>query len=59
MRKGCPRPWPQHVVDLFTAGYNAQRAKNFQDELIDRLQAFGGVESAAFSRITPFSSRTY
>jgi predicted permease len=46
-------------VDLFTAGYNAQRAKNFQDELIDRLQALGGVESAAFSRITPFSYRTY
>jgi predicted permease len=46
-------------VDLFTAGYNAQRAKNFQDELVDRLQAFGGVESAAFSRIAPFSYRTY
>jgi predicted permease len=46
-------------VDLFTAGYDAQRAKNFQDELIDRLQALGGVESAAFSRMTPFSYRSY
>jgi macrolide transport system ATP-binding/permease protein len=46
-------------VDLFTAGYDAQRAKNFQDELIDRVQALGGVESAALSRITPFSYRTY
>jgi predicted permease len=46
-------------VDLFTAGYDAQRAKTFQDELIDRVQALGGVESAAFSRITPFSYRTY
>jgi macrolide transport system ATP-binding/permease protein len=46
-------------VDLFTAGYDPQRAKNFQDELIDRLQAIGGVESAAFSRMTPFSYRTY
>jgi macrolide transport system ATP-binding/permease protein len=46
-------------VDLFTAGYDAQRAKTFQDELIDRVQALGGVESAALSRITPFSYRTY
>lgn len=46
-------------VDLFTAGYDAQRAKNFQDELIDRLQALGGVESAALSRMTPFSYRSY
>ena len=46
-------------VDLFTAGYDPQRARVFQDELIDRLQALGGVESAAFSRMTPFSYRTY
>jgi predicted permease len=46
-------------VDLFTAGYDPQRAKNFQDELIDRLQSIGGVESVAFSRMTPFSYRTY
>jgi predicted permease len=31
----------------------------FQDELIDRLQAIGGVDSAAFSRLTPFSYRSY
>jgi macrolide transport system ATP-binding/permease protein len=46
-------------VDLFTAGYDPQRAKIFQDELIDRVQALGGVESAALSRMTPFSYRTY
>jgi hypothetical protein len=46
-------------VDLFTSGYDEQRAKNFQDELIDRLQALGGVQSAAFSRMTPFSYRSY
>jgi predicted permease len=46
-------------IDLFTAGYDAQRAKNFQAELIDRLQARAGIESAAFSRSTPFSYRTY
>jgi predicted permease len=46
-------------VDLFTAGYDAQRAKNFQDQLIDRLQALGGVESVALSRMTPFSYRSF
>jgi len=46
-------------VDLFTAGYDPQRAKNFQLELIDRLLARGGIESAAFSRRTPFSYTTY
>src|SRR5262249_31367806 len=34
------------TVDLFTAGYDVQRAKNFQDELVDGLQATAGVESA-------------
>ena len=47
------------AVDLFTAGYDAQRAKNFHTDLIDRLQARAGIESAALSRVTPFSYRTY
>jgi macrolide transport system ATP-binding/permease protein len=46
-------------VDLFTAGYDQQRAKNFQDELIDRVQGLGGVESAALSRMTPFTYRSF
>ena len=46
-------------IDLFTAGYDIQRAKIFQDELVDRLQVIGGVDSVAFSRMTPFSYRSY
>jgi macrolide transport system ATP-binding/permease protein len=42
-------------VDLFTAGYDAQRARTFQDEFIDRVRALAGVESAALSTMTPFS----
>jgi macrolide transport system ATP-binding/permease protein len=42
-------------LDLFSAGYDAQRAKNFQDELSDRVQAFPGVKSVAFARVRPFS----
>jgi len=46
-------------IDLRAAGYDAQRIKTFQDELIDRLQGLGGVESAAFARNTPFSYGSY
>jgi len=46
-------------VDLVAAGYDAARTKNFEDELVDRLQALGGVESVAFARITPFGYRSY
>ena len=41
------------AVDLVSAGYDPQRAKNFQDELMNRAKALPGVESAAFARITP------
>jgi predicted permease len=40
-------------VSLVAAGYDVPRAKTFQDEMIDRLNALSGVESAAFARITP------
>src|SRR2546426_3520 len=43
------------AVDLVSAGYDAQRAQNFQDELLDRVKALPGVESAAFARMTPLS----
>src|SRR5205807_678702 len=46
-------------VDMVAAGYKPVRAKNFEDALIDRLRALGGVQSAAFARITPFGYRSY
>jgi len=46
------------AVDLFGAGYEPQRAKNFQDELVDRVKSLPGVESAAFARFTPLSLRS-
>jgi predicted permease len=47
------------VVDLFSAGYNAERAKIFNDELVNRIRALPGVESVALSRVMPFSYRNY
>jgi predicted permease len=41
------------AVDLRGAGYDPQRAKNFQDDLLQRVQALPGVESTAFARVTP------
>ncbi len=46
-------------IDLVAAGYDPQRAKTFQDELLVRLETVSGVRSAAFVRITPFSYRGY
>ena len=45
--------------DLVAAGYDTQRAKTFQDRLMDRVQTLSGVESAALARVRPFSYATY
>jgi len=47
------------AFDLFSAGYDKPRAKVFQDDLKDRLEAIGGVESVAFSRSKPFAYSSY
>ena len=41
------------------AGYDEPRAKAFQDELIERVRALPGVESAAYARLTPLGYGTY
>jgi macrolide transport system ATP-binding/permease protein len=46
-------------VDLTAAGYDTERARNFQDALTDRLQSLGGVQSVAFARVTPFGYTGY
>jgi predicted permease len=42
-------------VNLVSAGYDAPRAQSFQDELLERVKALPGVESAAFARMMPLS----
>ena len=53
--KGVLTTW----LDLATAGYDANKAKNFQDDLVERLRAVNGVQSVAFARKTPFTYRAY
>jgi predicted permease len=40
-------------IPLAAAGYDAPRAKTFQDELIQRVRALPGVEAAAYARAVP------
>jgi predicted permease len=46
-------------VSLVAAGYDDPRAKIFQDDLIERVRALPGVESAAYARLTPLDYGTY
>ena len=46
-------------VDLVSAGYDPQRARNFQDELLERVRGLPGVESATFARLMPLDYGTY
>lgn len=47
------------AINLFAAGYDVPRARNFQDQLMDRIQTMSGVQSATYARIMPFSFITY
>jgi predicted permease len=46
-------------VNLESVGYDEQRAQTFQDELLARVKALPGVESAVFARMTPLSYGSY
>src|SRR5206468_10203714 len=46
-------------IDLFSAGYIPERARIFDDELLNRVRALPGVESATFSGVRPFSYVDY
>lgn len=46
-------------IDLKSAGYDKQRARSFEDSLLERVQALPGVQSAAWGRVSPFSYAPY
>lgn len=47
------------AVDVGSARYDEQRAKIFDDELIDRIKTLPGVESAVLARLGPLGYGTY
>jgi macrolide transport system ATP-binding/permease protein len=49
----------QTTVPLVAAGYDVPRARTFQNDLLDRIRALSGVESAAYARMTPLGYGTY
>ena len=49
----------QTGVSLVAAGYDVPRARTLQEELITRVRALPGVESAAFARVTPLDYGSY
>ena len=59
LRTADPGFSADHVLvsgfDLVAAGYDIQRAKRFREDLLDRVLAIPGVESAAWERSRPFS----
>ena len=46
-------------IDLVSAGYNEDRARRFEDQLLERIRLLPGVQSASASRVRPFSYRNY
>jgi len=46
-------------IPLTAAGYDMPRAKIFQDELIQRIQALPGVEAAAYARVVPLGYKSF
>lgn len=46
-------------ADLVSAGYNLERAKAFDIQLLDRVRAIPSVESATLSRLIPFTYGTF
>ena len=46
-------------ADLVSAGYNLERAKAFDTQLLDRVRGIPSVESATLSRLIPFTYSTF
>src|SRR5437870_1209561 len=47
------------AADLFSAGYKPDRANVFYEQLLERVRALPGVQSAALARVRPFSYTVY
>src|SRR5882724_6357104 len=47
------------AVDLFSAGYKPDRAKIFYEQMLERVRALPGVQSATLEGVRPFSYADY
>ncbi len=46
-------------LNMFAAGYDTLRARIVEDQALERIRAMPGVQSAAFARSAPFTTRPY
>ena len=46
-------------INLFAAGYDSTRAKEFDTRLLQSIRSIGGVDTVALARSLPFSTRPY
>jgi predicted permease len=46
-------------IPFVAAGYDATRAKTFQDDLMQRVRALPGVEGAAYARVVPLGYQSF
>ena len=46
-------------VDMIAAGYDPERIKSFENQLLYRVQGMAGIESASFARLNPMSYKSY
>jgi macrolide transport system ATP-binding/permease protein len=46
-------------LNMFAAGYDTLRARIVEDQTLERVRAISGVQSVAFARSTPFTTRPY
>ena len=46
-------------LNMFAAGYDTLRARIVEDQALERIRAMPGVQSVAFARSTPFTTRPY
>jgi predicted permease len=63
LRSASPGFSPDRVIItslvFSAAGYDAPRARTFEDDLLPRIQALPGIESVSYSRMAPFTFLSY
>jgi macrolide transport system ATP-binding/permease protein len=46
-------------LNMFAVGYDTLRARIVEDQALERMRAISGVQTVAFARSTPFTTRPY
>jgi macrolide transport system ATP-binding/permease protein len=47
------------AINLLSAGYEERRARDFEQQLLGRVQNLPGIQAAALARVSPFAYRAF